>query len=154
MIVIYTDGSCRGNGKSNSSGGYGVVVTDGENNLINAYQHQEDNTTNNAQELKAILYAMLNYGKMPDVVVCSDSAYCVNTLTNWMYNWANNNWLKGDGRPPENLELIQTYYELENKGFKIKLTKVPGHSGIKWNELADALATGKIYVKDLNKYGE
>ena len=31
MIKIYTDGSCRGNGKENSSGGWGVASFREEN---------------------------------------------------------------------------------------------------------------------------
>ena len=45
------------------------------------------NTTNNKEELKAILYALIQYGDEPNVVVYSDSNYCVNTFTKWMYSW-------------------------------------------------------------------
>lgn len=94
---------------------------------------------------------MLNYGKsMPGILVYSDSAYCVNTFTKWMYGWERNNWLKSDNKPPENLELIQAYYKLEQQGFKINLQKIKGHAGNKWNELADQLATGKIILKGEN----
>jgi ribonuclease HI len=61
-----------------------------------------------------------------------------------MFNWANNNWIKSDKKKPENLELIQVYYELYQKGYRIDLKKVKGHCGTKWNELADKLATGKV----------
>lgn len=143
-MLIYTDGSAKGNGKANNSGGFGVVIVSDDNqNLITQYSHFENNTTNNIQELKAILWAMINYGKYSPIVF-SDSAYCVNTLTKWMYGWAANNWLKSDNKPPENLELIKAYYELEKKGYKINLQKVAGHSGNRWNEYADKLATGQI----------
>ena len=35
MIAIYTDGSCRGNGKINNSGGYGFVVVEYDSNPEN-----------------------------------------------------------------------------------------------------------------------
>lgn len=151
MVVAYTDGSCLANGKTNSRGGFGVVIV--ENDLIlDQYQHFEENTTNNAQELKAILWVLLNYGKRwPGILVYSDSAYCVNTLTQWMYNWARNGWLKSDNKSPENLDLIKTYYDLEKRGFKITLEKIKGHAGNRWNEMADQLATGKIILKGENK---
>ena len=58
-VTIYTDGACSPNpGK----GGYGVVIYDDNNNLIDCYSHYENNTTNNIQEIKAILYTFLNYG--------------------------------------------------------------------------------------------
>ena len=45
---------------------------------------------------------------------------------------------------PENLELIKAYYDHYQKGYRIELIKVKGHSGNKWNEMADDLATGRI----------
>ena len=33
------------------------------------------------------------------------------------------------------------YYELYKKGYRIQLEKVKGHSGVKWNEVADRLAS-------------
>ena len=146
-MIIYTDGSCRKNGDlANSSGGYAVVVLDDNQNLITTYAHQEHGTTNNRQELKAILYTMLVYGsKDPGDIplVYSDSAYCVQTFNDWMWKWARNNWLKSNDRPPENLDLIKAYYDHYMKGYRIDLQKVAGHSGNKWNELADALACGR-----------
>lgn len=144
-MIAYTDGSAKCNGKKDNVGGYGVVLVEDDNETyISQYQHFEFNTTNNIQELKAILYVMVNFGKMrPRVKVYSDSAYCVNTLTKWMYSWAANGWKKADNKIPENLELIRTYYELEEKGFSIDLQKIAGHTGNKWNELADAIATGR-----------
>ena len=56
-MICYTDGSCKGNP---GPGGYGVVVLDDNENLITTYTHTEDNTTNNRQELKAILYVLIN----------------------------------------------------------------------------------------------
>ena len=109
----------------------------------------EKETTNNIQELKAILYVMLNYGVRCDEwgqppVVYSDSAYCVNTLNDWMFGWARRGWKKSDKQTPENLDLIQAYYDWYVEGYRIDLRKIKGHAGDDWNELADQLATGYI----------
>jgi len=158
-MIIYTDGSAQNNGKANSSGGFGVVVLDNNENLIYNYNKREENVTNNQMEIKAILYAFLNYGvninnnSIVDIpIVYSDSNYCVQTFNNWMFNWANNNWIKSDKKVPENLELIKAYYDWYQKGYRIDLRKVKGHNGNKWNELADKLATGKINSEELKKY--
>ena len=144
-MVIYTDGSCSGNGKEINFGGFGIVVLDNDGNIITTYSKAADNTTNNREELKAILFAMLRYGKSDCPIVYSDSAYAVNTFTNWMFNWASNGWIKTtDKRPPENLDLIQAYYDFYQRGYRIDLRKVRGHSGNIGNELADKLATGEI----------
>ena len=148
-MIVYTDGACSGNGKATNSGGFGVVVLDNDENLIYNYSKLSNNTTNNREELKAILYVMLNHGSKSDdiPVVYSDSSYCVNTFNQWMFNWANNNWVKSDKKIPENLDLIQAYYEWYQKGYRIDLRKIKGHAGHKWNEMADQLATGKIKPK-------
>jgi ribonuclease HI len=153
-MEIYTDGACSGNGYENSKGGFGVVVVK-DNKYFEAYQKLNiTGTTNNEMELKAILYALIKYGKQrPIPTVYSDSAYSVQTLTNWMYGWANRGWLKSDNKPPENLELIKAFYHLNEEGYRINLQKIKGHAGAQWNEEADRLATGKVSPEDLeNKY--
>lgn len=147
-IEVFVDGSCIGNGTSHSKGGFGVVtVMDGK--VIDRYQHFEEQTTNNIQEIKAILYALIKYGRYPELVtVYSDSSYCVNTFTNWMYSWARHGWVKSNKRRPENLELIQSYYNLVSQGYKINLVKIKGHAGHEFNEMADQLATGKIKLEN------
>ena len=81
IIIYYVDGSCRSNGSENSQGGYGVVGIQNDK-ITFAYSKQSNNTTNNREELKAILYVMLtkgnvneNFDKPP--IVYSDSNYCV-----------------------------------------------------------------------------
>ena len=140
-MIIYVDGACSGNGSAAAVGGYGVVVLDDDENLITTYNHHNENTTNNQQELRAILYALLTYGKeKPTPIVYSDSAYCVNSLTSWIWGWASRGWVKSDNKVPENLDLIKAYYDLWNKGYRIDLRKCRGHAGDKWNEMADKLA--------------
>ena len=154
-MIVYVDGSCTGNGKAVNSGGFGVVVLDNDENLIFTYAKRSTNTTNNREELKAILFALITYGRnKPTPIVYSDSAYCVNTFNDWMFRWASNNWIKSDGNSPENLDLIQAYYDFYNKGYRIDLRKIKGHVGHKYNELADKLATGKISEEEAIKiYG-
>lgn len=143
-MVIYTDGSAHPNP---GPGGFGVIVYE-NNEIIHAYsKHFDKPVTNNRMELKAILYALIYYGKGNITpTVYSDSAYAVNTLTSWMYGWQHNGWLKKDNREPENLDLIQSYYNLLQQGYSIDLQKCDGHSGIEGNELADKLATGQINI--------
>ena len=164
-MVIYTDGSCLGNGKSVNSGGFGVVVLDNDEKLLYNHSKRSENTTNNREELKAILYSFLNYGvninnpllgfNNYDIpIVYSDSNYCVQTFNEWMFNWARNGWVKSDKKIPENLDLIQAYYDWYQKGYRIDLRKVKGHAGNKWNEIADNLATGKISPEEVTRiYG-
>ena len=151
-MIIYTDGSCLGNGKEHNTGGFGVVVLDNNENLLYTYSKQfEGKVTNNEMELKAILFAYFSHGVKEEndwnnniPIVYSDSNYCVQTFNDWMFKWARNNWIKSDKKIPENLDLIQAYYEWYQKGYRIDLRKVKGHAGQSGNELADKLATGEI----------
>ena len=148
-MIIYTDGSAHPNP---GPGGFGVVVLDNNENLQYTYSKQfAGKVTNNEMELKAILYAFLNHGVKEEndwnnniPIVYSDSNYCVQTFNDWMFRWARNNWIKSDKKIPENLDLIQAYYEWYQKGYRIDLRKVKGHAGQSGNELADKLATGEI----------
>lgn len=162
MLYIYTDGSTRQNGKAGSNGGFGVVVIDTpdftipEQNgrVIDVYSKMCAPTTNNREEMKAIIWALEKYGRFDNPVVYSDSSYSVNTFTKWMWGWKSNGWKKGDNKPPENLDLIQLYDILISKGYRINLQYIKGHVGKKWNEIADQLATGKITPDEVVKaYG-
>ena len=151
-MIIYTDGSAHPNP---GPGGFGVVVLDNNENLLYTYSKQfEGKVTNNEMELKAILYAFFNHGvklndwNMDVPIVYSDSNYCVQTFNDWMFNWERKGWIKSDKKVPENLDLIQAYFDWYQKGYRIDLRKVKGHAGHKWNEMADGLATGKVAPND------
>lgn len=141
-MIIYCDGACSGNGNTNAIGGFGVVVLDDDENLIGIYNKQNLSTTNNREELRAILYTLIKYGNQETPpIVYSDSAYAVNTFTAWMWGWAAKGWIKSDNKTPENLDLIKAFYEVwTGRGYRIDLRKCRGHAGNKWNEMADKLA--------------
>ena len=106
-MICYVDGACSGNGAEDAKGGFGVVVLEDDESFITCYQHFEKGTTNNRQEMKAILYCLINYGnKGFPLTVYSDSAYAINTFSSWMYNWKANGWVKSDNKIPENLDLV------------------------------------------------
>lgn len=150
MLHIYIDGSCRGNGKKDSQGGFGVVIFDNNRNLIDAYCEQFDNVTNNQMELKAFLktFELLNTKyKNQQATIYSDSAYCINVLTSWIYFWNKNNWKTAKSETIKNLDIILSLYKYYTIDFfinQINFTKVDGHKGIIGNELADALAQADV----------
>lgn len=146
MITIYTDGACSKNGYAGSSGGYGVVALKDGKPIEFRSRKCDGETTNNREELKAILYAMLQYGdRNNSPTIYSDSAYAIQTLDQWMFGWARNGWLKkSDNKIPENLDLIKPFYDRVMDGYKVNFVKVAGHTGDKWNEVADKLATGQL----------
>lgn len=156
MLVIYTDGSALKNGAKDAVGGFGVVVCQGkpgqdpsEYEVVDAYAERAEGTTNNRMELSAILWAIEHYGARPGMffppIVYSDSMYCINSFTNWIKGWKANGWVRAKNKPLENKDLMQAYDRLtSNEGIKIDLRYVKGHAGERGNELADALATGRL----------
>ena len=151
MLKIYTDGSCSKNGYEGSNGSFGVIVVTENDICVYAYSSPRvDNTTNNREEIKAILYAIKNFGSTDDdIAIYSDSSYAVNMFNQWFYSWRAKGWLKSDNKPPENLDLIYEYNELLKLNYKFSLNYVPGHAGNYWNELADKLATLSVKPDDI-----
>ena len=114
--IWYTDGACSGNP---GPGGFGVVCLNKcysqtimeyiERYSLNyCYNEFCDNTTNNREELKAILHVikLAAADKENSYLVYSDSAYAVNCLINWCPIWAKNNWTRKGNKPILNLKLI------------------------------------------------
>lgn len=140
MLEIFTDGSAHPNP---GPGGFGCVFVSPEGEVIETYSKGQKYTTNNEQELKGILYAACRAVLSGEpATIYSDSAYSVNICTSWMYSWKQNGWLKGDNKEPKNLELIKEIYNILSKHKEIKIEKVKGHSTVKFNNMADKLATG------------
>lgn len=143
MIKIYTDGACSGNP---GAGGYGIVVFNNDDHIVLYESLNCDNTTNNKEELKAVIRAfeiVENRYKEEKCIIYSDSAYVVNICNDWIYRWCKNNWCNSKNKPILNLPYIQTLYKYcSKKNLDCQVVKINGHANILGNELADALATG------------
>lgn len=144
MFEIYVDGSCSGNGEKENFGGIGVVLVK-DNKVIKEYSIPVFNTTNNRAELKAVIFAIqiakiLNKTNPREILIYSDSAYAVQTVNKWMFNWASKGWKKANNKEPENLDLVKTLYQLMRFERAIKVVKIKGHNGHEFNELANNLA--------------
>lgn len=140
-IEIYTDGSCS---KNPGPGGWGCIVVDG--NKVAAYGYRCKETTNNRMELYGLLKAM-EYAaahRSQRFSILSDSAYCVNMCSSWIFGWAQNGWTTKDKKPVKNLDLVQRVYQNLTDFPNFTITLVKGHAGVVGNELADAMATGNI----------
>lgn len=156
-MVIYVDGSNLKNSYPDATGGYAIVAIDEDTNeVIDCIAKYTEHSTNNREELKAVLLSLIKYGKEETpITVYSDSAYVVNTFNDWMFSWRKNGWLKSDKKTPENLDLISMYYTYYMSGYRINLQKVKGHNNVFGNEIADKLATKKITPEEVMKlYGK
>ena len=138
MIRAWTDGACKGNP---GVGGYGIFI-------IHPCGKQERfcggmiNTTNNEQELLAVLKALtyLTRADQPKakIEILTDSSYVLNGITQWMPNWVKKDWRTASGSPVKNVSLWQAISRLDLSN--VIFTKVKGHSVDYGNTIADKLA--------------
>ena len=132
-IIIYTDGSARGNP---GRGGYGAIMQWGKitKELSGGFSH----TTNNRMELMAVIVSLEALKKSGhSVVIYSDSQYVVKAINEgWLKTWIKNNFKGGK----KNKDLWLRYHELA-KAHQIKFIWVKGHSSNELNNRCDELAT-------------
>jgi ribonuclease HI len=92
-------------------------------------------------ELTAIVAGL---GMLPHdstVDVYTDSQLVVNILTKWAEGWKAKGWTKKSAGPIANLELVKEAYALSRQRRGVTIRWIKAHSGNRWNEYADALAT-------------
>lgn len=141
-ILLYTDGSSRGNP---GPGGYGALLIWGRHRkeLSQGYKL----TTNNRMELLAVIEGIkaIKNTAIP-ITVFSDSQYVVNAVEKgWLQNWIKTNF-KGDKKNPD---LWKEYYALSKNYASIKFRWVKGHADNPYNNRCDELATAAADGKDL-----
>lgn len=150
-IRIFTDGACSENP---GPGGWAIVLN--TPNHCYTFSGNEQLTTNNRMELKAVIQAFKKIVRIEskhdtprnEYDIYSDSAYVVNTINNcWIEAWQKNNWQTTKHEDVKNRDLWEEFSELRTKanklGICITLNKVKGHSGNTFNELVDKLAKGE-----------
>jgi ribonuclease HI len=136
---VFTDGAAEPNP---GPGGWGVVYVV-NNEVIAEESGHEPHTTNNRMELMGLLAAFRVIPKGAHIIVYSDSELCVKTFTEWAKNWEAQGWTRGKKKEAiKNLELVQEVYEILQDRPEITLKWIKAHAGNRWNEYADALATG------------
>ncbi|MFC1599553.1 ribonuclease H [Patescibacteria group bacterium] len=130
-IIVYTDGSSRGNP---GPGGYGAIILhDGKEVVLRG---GEQETTNNRMEMKAILEALKWIAENPDdAEIYSDSSLVINSITKgWKRKKNIDIWEEIDAA----LSAIKT---------KIKWNWVKGHADNEINNRVDEIA-----VKEAMKF--
>ncbi|MSP33412.1 MAG: ribonuclease HI [Rickettsiales bacterium] len=138
-ITIYTDGACSGNP---GAGGWGAVLLYKEH--IKKISGGEKDTTNNRMELKAVIESLRAVKKLTaDIIVYTDSKYVQNGIMEWIHGWKKNGWKNAAKKPIKNVDLWMELDE-ESAKHKIEWKWVKGHSGNKYNEMADELACGAV----------
>jgi ribonuclease HI len=134
---VFTDGASEGNP---GPGGWGAVyVQDGE--VVDEARGSEAHTTNNKMELTALIAGLRMVPVDAEVDIYTDSQLIVNIVTNWADGWKARGWTKKSAGPIANLDLVKEAHALYKQRPRARLQWIKAHSGNRWNEYADALAT-------------
>lgn len=151
-IEIYTDGSALKAPDGKFYCGSGVVLI--YKDVVKEVSHSCDYATVNIAELTAPIIGLELLKEPCDVTIKSDSQYTIDCITKWYKGWHRNNWKTQKGDDVKNKELIQHLHQLCSM-HKVTWVKVKGHSGDKYNDLADELAvraSNAFKQKELMKY--
>lgn len=136
---FYTDGGCSPNP---GLGAWAYVEKLSCGGVGYSCSGHERNTTNNRMEYTAaikVLEKVLEESGRSKVRIYTDSELLVMTCSVWMYSWKRKGWVRGRGEI-KNLDLVKRLYELCSM-HTVKFVHVRGHSGVRFNELADELCT-------------
>lgn len=131
MIVIYTDGSSRGNP---GPGGYGTVMKYNEHRKEISQGYRK--TTNNRMELLAVIVGLESIKvEQAKVKVYSDSKYVIDSVDKgWLWGW-----IKKGFKGKKNKDLWIRFADIYKK-HHVSFQWVKGHAGIDENERCDQLA--------------
>ena len=141
-VIIYTDGSSRGNP---GPGGYGIIMEDCKSGFVKEYSKGFRFTTNNRMELLAVIDAlkMLKKNKLK-VLIYTDSKYVVDSVEKkWVFKWKTTNF-----KNKKNVDLWLDFLKLFDKN-SIKFNWIKGHNNHPQNEKCDKLAFDASKSKNL-----
>lgn len=142
-VVAYTDGGCRGNGKDDALGGYGIVLQySDEKNVVHTKEICKafKGVTNNQMELQAVIDCLKALREPCDVVLMTDSKYVCNAINEkWIDGWIRRGWVNSSNQPVKNKEQWQELIPYLNM-HKVRFFWVKGHASNDGNNRADQLA--------------
>lgn len=132
-ILIYTDGSSRGNP---GPGGYGVILHLNNSQYYKELSQGYRKTTNNRMELLAAIVGLEALTKEGlTVLVVSDSKYVVDAVTKkWVFGWERKRFA-GKKNPDLWIRFLKVY-----RKHQVQFQWIKGHNNHPMNERCDFLA--------------
>lgn len=142
VLVCFTDGSALENGSENCRGGFAVVWP--HHSKFDYKQHLCP-CTNNRAEYSAVIHAiktadLIDQEYKKTLIVYTDSMLIVNSMTLWLSGWKKRDYVKSDGKPVLNVDLIKTIDEMMQKR-RVVFRHVKAHTNSDdWQSIHNARA--------------
>ncbi|EQC28118.1 hypothetical protein SDRG_14209 [Saprolegnia diclina VS20] len=148
-LVAFCDGSAIGNGQSGCRAAFACVFPHHEEWAVSGKLPPGAIATNNRAEYLAALEAMKRANvqdpaQTRPLYIFSDSMLLIQSMTEWLGGWKRNKWVKADGEPVKNADLLQLLDSTQ--GARCILWRhVKAHTHKKnwesvWNDKVDKLA--------------
>lgn len=128
-FIAYTDG---GYVIPLGIGASACIILNENSEVVYTWSKSSRHSTNNRQEIAAIIHAVIHTPENTDLLIISDSKYAMGVLSGKMHAKLNQ-------------DLIYYYkkYTSERK-IRVGFQWVRGHNGDTWNEAVDSLCTEAI----------
>ena len=146
-MMIFSDGSSKNNGSSNSTA-KSAVWTHLDDSLVKTLPK---GSTNQLAELEAIHMAcelaMFKYSQEP-VTIVTDSQYSINCFTKWCKAWKNNDWKNAKKEAVKHSDLIKETLKLIDQHGRIEFQHQRSHQ-LSPNAPEDSLQYKKWYGNNM-----
>jgi ribonuclease HI len=137
VVAAACDGACSGNP---GPGGWGALLRFADGS-VHEMGGAEPASTNNRMELTAalaLLEALKDLPRHPDLAIRTDSRYLIDGLQKWLPGWKRKGWRTASGGAVLNRDLWE---QLDRSRLgDVALRHVRGHSGDPDNDRCDAIA--------------
>jgi ribonuclease HI len=150
---VFTDGSCTLNGRPGSKSGFAVWFPEHRELSMSARVPNDQPQTNQRAELSAIHSAVCildAHGFVDeDIVIYTDSDYCINCFTKWIPGWISRGWKTSEGKEVLHQDLIKETSAKLSKFKSHRFVHVRAHTGheddlSKNNDIVDRMARATV----------
>jgi ribonuclease HI len=146
-IEAWVDGACD----KLRNGGWAVIIKLPDSPFIDSIVGSQIDTTSQRMEMTSLLRVLEHFEEPRHFIIHSDSAYVVNCFQQkWIAGWRRKGWINSKGKPVVNRDLWELLEEQVERHLSVRFIKVKGHSGSKYNDMADKLAVRAR--KDLKRW--
>lgn len=150
---VFTDGACSSNGRPGAKAGYAVWFPENQSLSLSMNVPADQAQTNQRAEMSAIHRAAVileeNGYLDEDIVIYTDSEYCINCLTRWITGWVSRGWKTSAGGNVLHRDLIEDTSKRLARFKSYRFVHVRSHTGgeddlSKNNDVVDRMARSTI----------